>query len=308
MSPELTTTSQRRAHSLAHALGATIAAALADSAVMEVMANPDGGLWVDRHGTGRARIGTIDARAAEGVIRILATHMGQEVTYARPTVSGTLPGSGERFQGLIPPLVERPTFVIRKHCPVIYSLDDFVEMEVLTPADAEQIRGAIAARQNILIAGATQSGKTTLANACLAEPCFASERVVIIEDTRELQCVAPDCVQLLTKNMPPEVTLRDLVRVSLRLRPDRIVIGEVRGPECIDMLRAFRTGHSGLSTVHASSAEDVPLRLEDLVAEAGVVAPARAVAGAIDLVVFIEKGCANSSGRAVTQIVRPARH
>ena len=292
----------RQQESLYHALGPLIADALAQTDVVEIMANPDGNLWVDRAGVGRHKLGRIEQSAAETTIRLLASHMGETVTPDRPAVAGVLPRSGERFQGLLPPLAERPAFTIRKRASIIFTLDDYIAKRILTTASADVIRRAVADRKNILVAGGTGSGKTTLVNAILAEPAFRNDRIVIIEDTKELQCPADDKVELLTKNTEPRVTMTDLLRMTLRLRPDRIIIGEVRGPEALALLKAWNTGHpGGLATVHANSAADALHRVEDLVGEASQTIPRRSIAGAINLVIFIERTIL-SPGRLVTAV------
>ena len=292
----------RQQESLYHALGPLIADALAQPDVVEIMANPDGCLWVDRAGVGRQRLGRIEQSAAETTIRLLASHMGETVTPDHPAVAGVLPRSGERFQGLLPPLAERPVFTIRKRASVVFSLDDYVAKGILSPAGAAVIRQAVADRKNILVAGGTGSGKTTLVNAILAEPPFRNDRVVIIEDTKELQCPAEDKVELLTKNTEPRVSMTDLLRMTLRLRPDRIIIGEVRGPEALAMLKAWNTGHpGGVATIHANSAVDALRRIEDLVGEASQIIPRRSIASAISLIVFIER-IASSPGRLVSDL------
>jgi type IV secretion system protein VirB11 len=281
-----------------------IADALAQPDVVEIMANPDGTLWVDRAGVGRAKVGRIEQSAAETTIRLLASHMGETVTPDRPAVAGVLPRSGERFQGLLPPLAERPVFTIRKRASIVFTLDDYVAKGILPTAGAEVIRRAVADRKNILVAGGTGSGKTTMVNAILAEPPFKSDRIVLIEDTKELQCPAEDKVELLTKNTEPRVTMTDLLRMTLRLRPDRIIIGEVRGPEALAMLKAWNTGHpGGVATIHANSATDALRRIEDLVGEASHVIPNRSIASAINLVIFIER-VSGSVGRIVRHIVQ----
>jgi len=290
----------RHAESLYHALGPLVADALSRPDVVEVMANPDGCLWVDRAGVGRERLGRIEPSAAETTIRLLASHMGETVTPDRPAVAGVLPRSGERFQGLLPPLAERPVFTIRKRASVVFTLDDYVSKGILPAAGAEVIRQAVADRKNILVAGGTGSGKTTLVNAILAEPAFKNDRIVIIEDTKELQCPAEDKVELLTKNTEPRVTVTDLLRMTLRLRPDRIIIGEVRGPEALAMLKAWNTGHpGGVATIHSNSAADALRRIEDLVGETSQTIPYRSIAGAINLVIFIER-LPSGAGRKVS--------
>ena len=211
----------RHHESLHHALGPLIAEALSRSDVVEIMANPDGHLWIDRAGVGREKIGRIEPSAAETTIRLLASHMGETVNPDHPSVAGVLPRTGERFQGVLPPLAERPVFTIRKRASIVFSLCDYVAKGILSAEGATTIRKAVVDHRNILVAGGTGSGKTTLVNAILAEPAFRSDRVVIIEDTKELQCPAEDKVELLTKNTEPRVTMTDLLRMTLRLRPDR---------------------------------------------------------------------------------------
>jgi type IV secretion system protein TrbB len=307
--PVRASTRSRLIEGLRKCLGTQIADLLADDRVVEIMANPDGTLWLDRVGSqheqgGRCCVGTIPPQQVESVIRFIATSMGQTATSDNPSVAGTLPETGERFQGLLPPIVEKPTFTIRKRPKSIFTLDDYVARGVLTEQGAQVLRDAIADRKNILVAGGTGSGKTTLVNALLAEPAFANDRVVIIEDTRELQCSAKDCVPLLTKPTDPRVTMTDLLRHTLRLRPDRIVIGEVRGPEALALLKAWNTGHpGGIGTIHANSAEDALYRLEDLIAEVSATIPHRAIASAINLIVYIER-VIHPPGRSVTSLVR----
>ena len=246
----------RKVAALRQAMGPVIAEALADPLVVEVMVNPDGRIWIDRIGEGRSFTGkSLEPADADRILRLLADHAGEVVTRDRPRVSATLPQTGERFQGAFMPVVSSPAFAIRKRPEVVFTLDDYVRDGILTAAMAQILRGAARDRQNLLIAGGTGSGKTTLANAILAEPAFAADRVVLIEDTAELQCAALDKIEMLTKRTEPQVTMTDLVRDTLRLRPDRIVIGEVRDGSALDLLKAWNTGHpGGLATIHANSA------------------------------------------------------
>jgi P-type conjugative transfer ATPase TrbB len=280
-------TLERRRSMLKTAMGADIAAALADPAVIEVMVNPDGALRFDRLGEGRIETGKIlGSSEVERIIRVVASHIHVEVHAGNPIVSAELPETGERFEGILPPIAANPCFSIRKPASKIYTLDDYVADRIMLPLQADVLRAAVADHSNILIAGGTSSGKTTLANALLAELVKHDERVIILEDTRELQCAAPDCVALRTK--AGVVNLAALVRSTLRLRPDRIIVGEVRGAEALDMLKAWNTGHpGGIATVHANSALAAIYRLEQLIQEAVVTVPRRLIAEAIDLVVFI---------------------
>jgi P-type conjugative transfer ATPase TrbB len=290
---------QRRRTMLRTAMGAAIGKALADPAVIEVMVNPDGSLRLDRLGEGRIDTGERLAPAeVERIIRLVANHVRVEVHAKNPVVSAELPETGERFEGLLPPVSLAPCFAIRKPASRVYTLDDYVADGILSQLQAQALRKAVRERRNILIAGGTSSGKTTLANALLAEIARLDERVILIEDTRELQCDAPDTVALRTRR--GAVSLADLVRSTLRLRPDRIVVGEVRGPEALDMLKAWNTGHpGGIATVHANSAHAALYRLEQLIQEVVVTVPRQLVAQAIDLVVFLR---GRGEGRRVETI------
>jgi len=276
----------RRRAMLRTAMGPVIAAALADPLVIEVMVNPDGTLRLDRLGEGRVDTGErLEAAEAERIIRLVASHVRAEVHANNPIVSAELP-SGERFEGLLPPVALAPCFAIRKPAARVYRLADYVADHIMMPIQADALRKAVRDRRNILVAGGTSSGKTTLANALLAEMAGLDERVILIEDTRELQCAAPDCVALRTRR--GVVSMADLVRSTLRLRPDRIVVGEVRGSEALDMLKAWNTGHpGGVATVHANSAHSALYRIEQLCQEGIVTVPRRLIAEAINLVVFI---------------------
>ncbi|HML92960.1 P-type conjugative transfer ATPase TrbB [Methyloceanibacter sp.] len=276
----------RRRAMLRTAMGPAIAEALADPAVIEVMVNPDGSLRLDRLGEGRIDTGIrIRAVEVERIIRLVASHVRAEVHADNPIVSAELP-SGERFEGLLPPVSLAPCFAIRKPAARVYTLADYVADQIMTAIESDALRKAIRDRCNILVAGGTSSGKTTLANALLAEVAQCDERVILIEDTRELQCAAQDCVSLRTKH--GVVSLADLVRSTLRLRPDRIIVGEVRGAEALDMLKAWNTGHpGGIATVHANSARSALYRIEQLCQEAVVTVPRRLIAEAIDMIVFI---------------------
>ena len=296
-------TLDRKNIALRQAMGPIVGAALSDPRVVEVMVNADGGIWIERIGEGRTFSGQRMAPAdAERILRLVADHAGEVVTRDQPLISATLPQSGERFQGVYMPVSATPCFSIRKRPEVIFTLDDYVAGGVMTAGQAQILRRAAVDRENLLIAGGTGSGKTTLANAVLDEPAFRDDRVVLAEDTRELQCSALDQVALLTKKTAPVVTMADLVRASLRLRPDRIIIGEVRDGSALDMLKAWNTGHpGGLATLHANSALEALSRLEDLIGEVAPVVPYRAIGQAIGLVAFLKRAPA---GRILESIIR----
>jgi type IV secretion system protein TrbB len=187
---------------------------------------------------------------------------------------------------LLPPVVAAPTFAIRKPAVAVFTLDQYVSSRIMTKAQAKNLRAAVEGRLNILVAGGTSTGKTTLTNALLAEVAKTSDRVVLIEDTRELQCQAQNLVALRTKEGVS--TLSDLVRASLRLRPDRIPIGEVRGPEALDLLKAWGTGHpGGVGTIHAGSGLGALRRLEQLIQEAVVTVPRALIAETINIIAVL---------------------
>ncbi|WP_187435566.1 P-type conjugative transfer ATPase TrbB [Bradyrhizobium hipponense] len=272
---------------LRSALGTAIAGYLDDDAIIEVMLNPDGRLWIDRLSSGLVDTGeTLSAADGERIIRLVAHHVGAEVHASSPRVSAELPGTGERFEGLLPPVVAAPAFAIRKPAVAVFTLDDYVAAGTMTSGQAEALRSAVATRKNILVAGGTSTGKTTLTNALLAEVAKTADRVVLIEDTRELQCKALNLVALRTKD--GVASLSDLVRSSLRLRPDRIPIGEVRGAEALDLLKAWGTGHpGGIGTIHAGNALGALRRLEQLIQEAVITVPRALIAETINLIAVL---------------------
>ncbi|MCC5967526.1 MAG: P-type conjugative transfer ATPase TrbB [Natronohydrobacter sp.] len=292
---------ERGARMLRTALGPVIARALEDPMTLEVMLNPDGRLWIDRVTEGLSDSGaTLSPEDGERIVRLVAHHVGAEVHAGRPRVSAELPGTGERFEGLLPPVVTAPCFAIRKPAVAVFTLQDYVAAGIMTEAQASALRDGVAARANILVAGGTSTGKTTLTNALLAEVAQTSDRVVIIEDTRELQCAAPNLVALRTKD--GVATLSDLVRSSLRLRPDRIPIGEVRGAEALDLLKAWGTGHpGGIGTIHAGSALGALRRMEQLIQEAVVTVPRALIAETIDLIAVLS---GRGAARRLTELAR----
>ncbi len=277
----------RSSHMLRNAFGPGIALWLEDASVAEVMLNPDGRLWLDRLDGGLADTDAkLSAADGERIIRLVAHHVGIEVHAGQPRLSAELPGTGERFEGLLPPLVSAPVFAIRKPAVALFRLDDYVSAGVLSAAQADVLRQAVDARRNILVAGGTSTGKTTLVNALLAEEVLDGERIILIEDTRELRCAVPNLVALRTRD--GVATLADLVRTALRLRPDRILIGEVRGGEALDLVKAWGTGHpGGIGTLHAGSALGALRRLEQLIQEATVTVPRALIAETINLIAVL---------------------
>ncbi|MGD9471685.1 MAG: P-type conjugative transfer ATPase TrbB [Novosphingobium sp.] len=283
------------------AIGPMVGHWLTDPQVVEVMLNPDGCLWVDRLGTGLADTGRkLSAADAERIIRLVAHHVGVEVHTRSPRVSAELPETGERFEGLLPPVVAAPAFAIRKPAVAIFTLGDYVAAGIMSGHQADDLRAGVADRLNILVAGGTGTGKTTLTNALLAEVAKTDDRVVLIEDTRELQCQARNLVAMRTKD--GVASLSDLVRSSLRLRPDRIPIGEVRGAEALDLLKAWGTGHpGGIGTIHAGTAIGALRRMEQLIQESVVTVPRALIAETINLIAVLVR---DGAGRRLAELAR----
>lgn len=294
-------TDTRRTAMLKTAFCPFVRAALDDPATIEVMANPDGSVWVERAKIGRTReANSLSAADRERVIRLVASAVSDHVSELAPIVSAELPGSGERFEGCMPPVSVAPCFSIRKPAPSPMLLEDYLEQGAISSLVHSEVCAAIRNRENIVVAGGTSSGKTTFANAMLASPYLREDRVVVLEDTRELKPVAQDIVSLRTHR--GIVTLQDLVRSTLRLRPDRIIVGEVRGSEALDLLKAWNTGHpGGITTLHANSAIGALRRLEQLALEASARMPHELIADAVDVVIFMTR---ESGQRRIAEAIR----
>lgn len=285
---------------LQEALGDQLCVALDDTTVVEIMLNPDGRLFIERLGHGIAPAGEMTPATAEIVIGSVAHALNSEADDEQPIISGELPIGGHRFEGLLPPVVRAPTFTIRRRASRLIPLDDYVTTKVMTAWQADVIRNAITSRLNIVISGGTGSGKTTLANAVIAEIAEVApdDRLLILEDTAEIQCSAENVVALHTSDT---VNMARLLKSTMRLRPDRIVVGEVRDGAALTLLKAWNTGHpGGVATVHANSAESALRRLEQLTAEASS-QPMREVIGeAVDLIISIER---TAKGRIVRDVL-----
>jgi type IV secretion system protein VirB11 len=283
------------------AFGSAIIGWLDDACVIEIMLNPDGHIWIDRLGEGLSDTGAcLSAADGERIIRLVAHHVGGEVHDGAPRVSAELPDTGERFEGLLPPVVQSPTFAIRKPAVAVFTLADYVAANIMSARQADILAQAVATRQNILVAGGTGTGKTTLTNALLAEVARTTDRIVLIEDTRELQCTSPNLIAMRTKD--GVATLSDLVRSALRLRPDRIPIGEVRGAEALDLIKAWGTDHpGGIGTIHAGSGMGALRRMEQLIQEAVVTVPRALIAETIDIVAVLVR---DGHGRRLAELVR----
>lgn len=279
---------------LEEACGEAILKPLRDPFVTEIMLNPDGRLWVEHRQQGMMSIGAISANQAERIIRKIAGIQGLEVNHDNPILECAFPIDQSRFEGVLPPVVERPSFTIRKKAEVIYSFADYIEKRALTAGQAETIRHAIFNRKNILVCGGPGTGKTTFVNACIRELTALapeSERLLILEDVPELQCSAKNVMQMVTSRIIKNpVDLQKLVYVAMRSRPDRILIGEVRDKAMLDLLKAWNTGcPGGIATVHANDTHSAIERCLSLAEEAGVAKPVSLLLETIHLIVSIER-------------------
>jgi len=303
--PDPSPITKRGLQAIHTSLGVGIVAALSEPDVTDIHANPDGSVWIDRSGQG---VSCADFQMAPDDVRVainaIAAMANLEINEARPQLSTILPVSGERIQALIPPIVEAPCFSIRKPPTSVYRLDDYVSAGIASDLHADYLKKTVVERRNIVVAGSTGSGKTTLLNALLAEPAFSSDRIYTIEDVKELQVNAGNLVSTFTKPTNPPITMNDLVRNALRQCPDRIIIGEVRGGEAYELLKAWNTGHEGgIASIHANSAMEALYRIEDLVGEVVATIPQKMIGRTIDVIAFIER---TKTGRRLTEIMEVA--
>ncbi|HAT3986277.1 TPA: P-type conjugative transfer ATPase TrbB [Legionella pneumophila] len=296
------TVKDRACEKLKRDLGGLIEGALNDPKTVEIMLNADGSLWQERLGETMRCIGTVTEARAESIIKTVAGFHGKEVTRFKPLLEGELPLDGSRFAGQLPPVVSRPTFAIRKKALSVFTLNQYVESGTMTEAQCEVIERAVASHRNILVVGGTGSGKTTLVNAIINEMVIHApqERIFIIEDTGEIQCAAKNCVQYHTTI---DVSMTQLLKTTLRMRPDRIIVGEVRGSEALDLLDAWNTGHEGgTATLHANNCLAGLYRLKSLITRSPA-APAEIeplIGEAVHCVVHIAR---TPQGRRVDEII-----
>lgn len=284
---------------LGTALGPKVGELLRHPSCSEIMANSDGKIWIEMDGELQWTGECLNAQARHNVIMLVASSIGKVCNEAHPEVGARLMPSGSRFQGWIPPIAPGPGFVIRKRAARVLSLEDYIRAQVMTLGQARVLASAVAQRKNILVAGGTGSGKTTLTNALLGRLATLNERIMTIEDVAELECASPNREAFYTR---PDFGTREIVRVLMRARPDRIIIGEVRDGGAHDLIKAWNTGHpGGIGTIHANSARDALDRMTDLVAEVAPPNP-RVIAKTIHLIAFIER---QATGRRLHELVVP---
>jgi Flp pilus assembly CpaF family ATPase len=315
---------QRLEVKLRREFGDIVLKSLADDRTEDILLNPDSSVWVKRMGEGFSRIGEMSAAAAASALGTVAAWRGTVLNHERPILETELPIDGSRFEALVPPVVRRPVFAIRLRPRRIFTLQEYEAGQILTEKDdpinrlrrnddfalslrglkhAEIIRAAVRARKNLLVVGSTGSGKTTLVNAILEAlaQLTPNDRVISIEDTTELQCPVRNYLDLRAVG---SVTMLECLRACMRLKPTRIVVGEVRGAEAHTLLKAWNTGHpGGAATVHANDAMSGLIRLESLVAEATNAPQQNLIAEAVDLVIFVDEEPELKAGRKVREVL-----
>lgn len=271
---------------------------LDDDDVCEVMVNADSKIWIDTFSHGLIDTGkTLTGEITSSIIIQIANHSHKTCDKDNPLLEAEI--LNMRFQGFLSPdIVENSAFCLRKHAKVVFTLEDYVNNKTMTKRQQEVTLKAIKEKKNIIVAGGTGSGKTTLVNALLAEVAKLNDRVVLIEDTKELKCDAKNKLSLLSTK---KVSMEELLRATLRARPDRIIVGEVRGAEAFTLINAWSTGHKGgISTVHSNSASRTMSRIETLVGFGTDKVQGTLIADAIDLIIYIKK---TANRRTIEEIV-----
>jgi type IV secretion system protein VirB11 len=300
---------RRNMEKLRFELGSVICDALDDPQVIEIMVNPpDGKIWLDYLMLGIKDSGQrASASQLLAAIGTIAAMLKTEVNSKMPILEGELPIGGSRVEATIPPVSKSPGITIRKHASVVFPMSQYVEEKRITDEARVFLMDALETRKNILIVGGTGSGKTTFANSLLAllKDICPADRILLLEDTYELQCEMDNVYSMRTMirlSGSSEITMQTLVQTSLRQRPDRIIVGEVRNGVALDLLKSWNTGHpGGISTIHANSAESSLIRLEQLISEVSVNSMKALIGEAVDIVVFLKKIA--KVGPVVTEIM-----
>ncbi len=282
---------ERLLKNLEHNCGDLILSALNDLEIIEIMLNPDGKLWIERYGKNQEYIGDIPIYQSKLILSLVASALDITVNAQNPVVEGSFPLDGSRFEGTYPPIVLAPSFTIRKKANKIITLSEYLETGTITKEVIPIIQNAIIQHKNIMVVGGTSSGKTTFVNAVINElyNLCPDDRLIILEDTAELQSKSPNTVFLLTSELA-KIDMRSLTKICMRYAPKRILVGEVRDGSALELLKLWNTGHpGGIGTFHADGANEALERLEELVEEAGNGEKRRLIGRAVDLIIFMEK-------------------
>jgi len=291
--------------SLSHNCGPLIMGALEDEEVIEIMLNPDGSLWIERYGQDHERIGNIPPAQGRLILSLTASGLDTTVNGTNPIIEGEFPLDGSRFEGTFPPIVgPGPSFSLRKKASKIFTMAEYLAAGSITAKVIGIIHDAVLRRLNIVVVGGTSSGKTTFVNTVIdaIAALTPSHRLIILEDTAELQSQSPNAVFFHTSILA-NVDMRTLAKVSMRYAPKRILVGEVRDAAALELLKLWNTGHpGGVSTFHADSAEEALPRLEELIEEAGLGPKQKLIGRAVDLVVYMEKTPDNQ--RRIASIIK----
>jgi type IV secretion system protein VirB11 len=300
----MTETEARLLRNLEHNFGPAVMDSIRDQDVTDVMLNPDGRLWIQKHGE-MVQAGEIDRARAMQIVSLVGSSLNVTVREEAPIVRGVVPVYGHRFEGMIPPAVDAPAFAIRKKAVRVFSLEDYVSHGIMTEAVYRAVDDAIVNYRNMLVIGGTGSGKTTLVNGIIERMSRlrAQDRLAIIEDAAELQSQSPNVVFLRSSL---HVSTRHLVEACMRLNPTRILFGEVINGAALDLLKSWNTGHpGGLSTIHANSAEGGLFRLQSLISEVSVTPMHELIGEAVDLCIFIKS---QGKSRRITQVAKVDRY
>ncbi len=281
-------------------LGKTICAALENDDITEIMVNPDGGVWFESKSKGMFRDSVLGEFEAQNFLLQLARLRDLFLNFESPYIETLLPFNRERLEGTIFPITSRATFTIRKPAKFVYPLEDYLRQSIITASQFDTLCEALIARKNILVSGGPGTGKTTLTNAIvkkMSEICDSSQRILLLEDTSEINCDMPNVLSMVTSQ---QVSMTTLLKIAMRSRPDRILVGEVRDAAALDLLKAWNTGcPGGIATIHANSTESSVLRLLSLAEEANVPAPYYLVAETVNILVNIVRNPKHPAGREV---------